>query len=422
MIKCENIFVKQKLKRGKMGIFLILFLLITAHNSPAVSLKGTFTTLGQGYQEEDGKDHFILAPRLNFKVNDTVTKGLSFQSYFQYYGDTYSSYGSSGAWRLYHGFLNYDRRDFPFKLRFGRFFLFRGVGVGVLDGGELTYKAHRNLSLTVFVGQQGPWNREFELTKDQKSTMYGGEVSWFSRKIPGKPSVVLSYTHQEREGNLIRHLLGLCLGFRLSREWSSLNVLHLNLSGSALRRALTRWRYVGNKVQFSAEVALITPYTAAYSYFSDFIEEGAIVRLKNTTEYYVIPRKWGVGLSTMYFATSEYGFRIGPYMIFPYGRIGYQSSSGNQPQNDVLWGQARFSPIDEIDLFAYVAQMEYDWEAMDIDPQETTMLNLGCTVRPPLLKRTEWDVEWQNYRTPEVNLYRRLILVFRWNFDYPGGK
>jgi hypothetical protein len=60
--------------------------------------------------------------------------------------------------------------------------------------------------------------------------------------------------------------------------------------------------------------------------------------------------------------------------------------------------------------------MEFEWEAFDINPQETTMMNAGITVRPPFLKRTEWSAELQNYTTPQLDVNRRFLTSFRWNF------
>ena len=401
------------------------FILLAPNYCSAVSIRGSAITLGQGFEDSEGEDHFNLAQGLRIHAYQLGLDELSFHGYFQYYGDLSNDFADEGKFRLYHGYLSYKKRDFPLNIRAGRFFLFRGVAVGVLDGGEFTYKINPQWSFTGFGGVQGPLSREWEFNPGGNSPMFGGEVRWLPGKFRGlKPSFSLSYTRQEREGDLLRHLLGLSIYLRINRKWSSLNVLHLNLEGSSLRKALTRWRYVDRKFQFSAEAGVIQPYVAAYSYFSDFDSEGTIKRLKGTVEYHHVPRKWGLGLSTLYFSTSEYGFRIGPYLIFPLGRIGYHHSWGDQPNNNVFWGNLRFSPKSYVDLYTYAASMDYEWEAMGIGSYETreslttSMLNVGFKIRPPFLKRTEFGAELQNYRTPQLETDRRVIVNFLWNFDY----
>ena len=420
---CES---KPMLRRAKRVARLMIasFVAFAAFYIPrlagAVSITGSAATLARGYQDLEGEDHYDLAQGLRFRAGDFGLGGLSLHAYVQYYGDEQDDFSQSGTFRLYHGYLKYAKFGSPLDLRVGRFFLFRGVAVGILDGGEASYRVSPRWALTAFGGFQGPLSREWEINPHGTSPMLGGELRWHSGSILGvNPTFALSYTRQERDGDLLRHLMGLSFAFKINRQWSSLNVVHVNLEGSPLRKALTRWRYASQKFQFSIEAALIRPYVAAYSYFSDFEAEGTTIRrLRNTLEYHIVPRKWGAGLSTMYFATSEYGFRSGPYVIFPYGRIGYHFTAGDQPTNKVLWGYFRMSPLAYLDLFAYAASMEYEWEAMDVESQETTAVNSGFKLRPPFLKRTEFGLEWQNYRTPQLEADRRLIFTFQWNFDY----
>lgn len=388
----------------------------------AFSISGTASTMGRGYQDYYGEDHFDVAQGLKLNARQFGLDGLSLHGYFQYFGDAQDNFTESSTFRLYHGYLKYDRNGSPLTLRGGRFFLFRGVAVGVLDGGEATYRLSPKLAITAFGGQQGPLSREWEVDRQGDSPWFGGEVRWDSGKILGiKPTFALSYTRQERDENLLRHLAGLSIGFRVNRRWSSLNVLHLNLEGSSLRKALTRWRYVTPKMQMSFEGAVLQPYVAAYSYFNDFEAEDLIQRAKYTVEYHFKPRKWGAGLSSMVFGTSEYSLRLGPYLIFPLGRIGYSHSAGDQPNKQVYWGYFRWNPRSFLDLYAYAANMEYEWEALLSETVETTSLMAGFTLRPPFLKRTEWGLEWQNYRTPRFEADRRFIANLQWNFDLVGN-
>ena len=422
-----KLFTNIAVRKGKLhltgSLVLLCMLSFSFSDSQAVSLKGSFISTGQGYQDISGDDHFIFAPGLRLTGRDFGINGLSLHTYFQQYGDTYGNFNDTGGGRLYHGYFQYMKKDSPVNARLGRFFLFRGVAVGVLDGAEVSYSINKDVGFTAFGGLSGPLNREWELSTNEPSPMFGGEVRWAPKYFREYATrVAFSYTHQQNDGDLIRHLAGINFSFRLNRYWRSFNAVQMDLASSGLRKALTRWRYNRERLHFSIDGSIISPYAAAYSYFSGFEMEGLTYRVRNTVEYHFVPRKWGAGLSTLFFTTGKYGLKTGPYLIFPYGRIGYHFSTGDQPNNNVLWGNIKYSPLSYLDVYAYAANMEYEWESMGIDNVKTTMLNLGFAVRPPILKTTELGLEWQNYSTPQLKSERRILLNFRWNFDYEVGQ
>ncbi len=417
--RCRNRFA------ARLGLLLTVAFasLFVGIRAEALQLRGSLYTLGRGYQDSGGENHFDLAQSLRLRAGDLAVRGLSLSAYLQYYGDERDDFSASGQSRLYHAYLKFRRSDIPFNARLGRFFLFRGVAVGVLDGLEAGYRFKPGWSFTAFAGMQGPLSREWETETPSEAPWLGAELRGKLPDIRGvRSSFNLSYTRQEREGELQRHLAGLSIGLKFGRRITSLNIIHLDLGGSSLRKALTRWRYTTSRFQCSIEGGVLQPVVNPYSYFSGFEEGNAVARLRNTLEYYLVPRKWGAGLSTLYFVTSEYGFRTGPYLIFPFGRIGYHFASGNQPTNNVFWGYMNVSPYSFLDLYGYAAAMEYEWEEMAISAQNTTTLNAGFRVRPPFVKRAEFGLEWQNYQTPQYDAYRRLILKFTYNFDYQGGE
>ncbi|MBU0519050.1 hypothetical protein KJ564_08960 [bacterium] len=391
-----------------------------ASNVYAARISGTFQTQTRGYQDHDGEDHLEVAPGLRINAYGLGIQGLSLHAYGMYYGDSVDDFSQSAQDRLYHAYFKYATAKSAFTVRAGRFFQFRGVAVGVLDGGEVSYQLNPRWTVTAFGGQQGPLERNWDVDRQGDSPWFGGELRWNPTSFFGRKSVLsLSYSRQERDENLLRHIAGLNFYVKVSPRWTSLNILHLNLEGSALRKAMTRWRYTCPKFQFSLEGALIQPYSATYSWFSDF-ESNNIVRLKNTVEYHYRTNHWGAGLSSMVFGKDEIGFRTGPYVIFPYGRVGYSQSFGDHSNKNTLWGYLKYSPLPCLDLKAYAANMEYEWEALYVGTYETTALSAGFTLRPSFLKRTAWDVEYQHYQTPEVESDRRVIAAFKWNFDYSG--
>lgn len=382
-----------------------------------MSVRGSFITLGKGYQDLEQNDHFILAQGLRFHVQDLASQSLSFHGYLQYYGDTSRDVSGSGTLRFYHGYFQYEDAAKPVSFRAGRFFLFRGVALGVLDGGELSYKLNRQWEVTGFGGVQGNLNREWDFANADKSPSYGGEIRFRPEHAPYVRQLLLSlsYTHQERMSQTVRELVGLSFSFRVGSHWRALNVVHLRLSASPLRKVLTRWNYAGDRWQHNLEAGIISPDVAAYSWFGDFAV-APILRLRGTAEYDFVPHLWGVGLSALVFGNNKLGFRGGPMLVFPYGRVGYHHSWGDQSHQNVLWGYAKVRPVAYVDLYGYAAQIEYQWDAFDVSSQETTMYNVGTAIRPPFLKTTEWRAEWQNYKTPQLSADRRFILGFQWNF------
>jgi hypothetical protein len=387
--------------------------------SSAISLKGSCITLGKGFQDLEQNDHFIVAQGLRLHVYDLGTPGLSFHTYVQYYGDTSTKVSDSGTFRFYHGYFQYSQAKKPVSLKLGRFFLFRGVALGVLDGGEISYKLNRQWEITGFGGLQGNLSREWDFTNADKSPMYGGELRWRPKHVPylRLPLLSVSYTHQERSSETVRELIGVYFSFKLGCNWRSLNVVQLRPSGGPLRKALTRWNYYQERWKLDLEAAIFEPDVAAYSWFANFME-GTAQRFRVSGEYYFVPNKWGVGASGMFFGNDKYGVRGGPIIIVPYGRIGYNFSGGDQATQNIWWGYFRISPVSAVDLYASAANIEYEWDALDVGTQEITMIMVGTTLRPPFLKTTEWRAEWQNYKTPQLNADRRIIVGLRWNFGY----
>jgi hypothetical protein len=317
----------------------------------AASLKGSFITLGRGFQDLEQNDHFILAQGLRVHAYDLGTQGLSFHTYLQYYGDTSTKVSDSGTFRFYHGYFQYDPAKKPVSFKAGRFFLFRGVALGVLDGGEISYKLNRQWEITGFGGLQGNLNREWDFTDADKSPMYGGELRWRPKHIPGlrMPLLSLSYTHQERLSETVRELVGVYFSFKVGCNWRSLNVVQLRPSGGPLRKALTRWNYYQERWKLDFEAAIFEPDVAAYSWFASFADMPNIQRFRASGEYYLVPNKWGVGASGMFFGSDKYGVRGGPIIIVPYGRIGYNFSGGDQATQNIWWGHFRISPINFVD-------------------------------------------------------------------------
>ena len=248
------------------------FILPSMNLSHAVNVSGSAITLGQGFEDLEGEDHFNLAQGLRIHAYKLGLDELSFHGYFQYYGDLNNDFADEGKFRLYHGYLRYKKRDFPLNVRAGRFFLFRGVAVGVLDGGEFTYKINPQWSITGFGGVQGPLSREWEFNPGGDSPMFGGEVRWLPGKFKGvKPSMALSYTRQEREGNLLRHMMGLSLHLKINRRWSSLNVKTENQSRhitGRLYRLVTKRTKDMNRRELGVKEVCLSRYSRGLPGFS----------------------------------------------------------------------------------------------------------------------------------------------------------
>lgn len=386
--------------------------------SAAVRLTGSAGALAYGYQDAGGGDHLWLYPTLRLSAYH-LGGGWSLHVSGAYLGDNADNFSRSGQGRLYKGVLRYGDLGSPLTLRAGRFFRYRGVTLGVIDGLEAAWRLNGRWKVTGFAGLLGPLNRRFELEDPGEAFSYGGEVQWSPVAFPflHRSRFALSYVRQERGEGATRHLVGLNSYHRVGAAWTWFNALHLRPTEAPLRKFLSRLRYRTEAWSGTAEFGILAPNSADFSWFSDF-NIATSTRVRFALERYVVPKRWAVGVEgAILTAEGKSGYRVGPALTLPWGQAGYRFSGGDQAVSSGPWANLRLRPLRGVELYAFGAMVSYEWDAMDLESEDLVMLHAGARYRPAGVSPLELHGEFQVYRTPQLDQDRRALGGLTWRFD-----
>ncbi len=384
-------------------------------------IRGSLGAKTYGYEDPDGDGHLWLIQSTRVSV---LQADGPFSLHFSggYLGDNADEFSNSGEARFYKGYLQYGRSYSSISTRGGRFFLHKGVAVGVLDGVDITGSITGNLNLSVFAGMMSPLSRRFEFEDPAENFAAGGQLRWspnFKKGLPylGRSVFTVSFIQQNRNDLLLRRHLGLASYHRINRDLTWLNNIHLKMSGNALRKAITRIRYRTSTWNGLVEAGLLTPYVADYSWFNTFkVPPQARIRL--AANRYLVENSWGGGIEgTVLLTSGTSGLRAGPVLTTPIGQIGYRTSSGDMPRSDGPWLNLRYSPTDRLDVYAFGSKTSYEWEAMSIDADDLTIIHAGARYTPEFLPSATFFAEFQEYRTPRIDQDRRALGGLTWRFD-----
>lgn len=403
------------------GSLLIAALLLIAPVYSACALenlriRGGIDFKTYGYQDTAGDNHQWLFHNTNFSVWQGNSP-LSFHFSGGYLGDNADDFSQSGRGRLTKAYLQYGKFGDKNTLKAGRFFLTKGVGLGVLDGVDFSTIITPRYKASVYVGMMGPMNREFEFEKPSDAFSFGGELKWL-QPIPYLPNSImgLSYTNQSRNGEIYRHLIGLNSQHNFKLGWQWLNTVQLRLSGSPLRKAITRLRYFDDKWSLSAEAGILTPAVESYSWFNDFGEGTIYERIRFSADRWLVPAKWAVGAEGGMLIAGESGFRGGPVVSTPFGQAGYRFASGNQAQASGPWVNAKYA-LPEWEFSAYWAMIDYQWDSFDIEQDDLMMLYAGAAYVPFFWNNIKLYGQFQYFTNPEFTQDKRGLFGITYNFD-----
>jgi hypothetical protein len=329
----------------------------------------------------------------------------------------------SGRGRFLKGFLRYGGLDSRVDVRAGRFFLYRGVAVGVFDGADLVLRSGRGLRLGLFAGLAGPRSREFEFEEPDEAFSFGAELRQVlhRRLASAVHDFGLSYVRQQRGEGVTRHLVGVTTQSRWGRSFTLLNVVHLRPQGDPFRKAVSRARYRSADWGMLAEAGVLKPIRNEYSWFGDF-EMPAVQRYRLGLDRYFGAGRWAAGFEgALLAAESETGFRGGPVITSPWGRAGYRFSGGGQSQVSGPWISLRATPGRGLTLHVYGSVMSYEWDALDLDSGDIVTARAGASYTPPQVPALTIHGEFQVYRTPQFEQDRRALAGLTWRFDTAGG-
>ncbi len=384
-------------------------------------VKGSIGAKTYGYSDADETRHIWL---MNTTMLSIQKKGFPLQLHMagNYLGDSGDDFDQSARGRLLKGYLQYGCPYGQTYARAGRFFLWRGVGYGVVDGLEVSQVFGKHIRATVYGGLLGPLNRQFEIADPEDAQAFGAEVKIKPPFcfIADQGLMSLSYTHQTRGGEIIRNRVGLQTQHKWgsSLRWS--NKLHLRLLGDVLRKYQSRLYYQSDTWFGSVGGGIATPDVADYSLYADFMQTYG--RARWSLNRWIVKDKWGAGVDGGgLFTENGTGYRVGPVVTSPWGEAGYRMQIGDRATTSGPWASLRYSVNRELHLYARGSMVTYEWEEMDMEEQELVMANAGARY---VIGDTGVIAfgEFQVYKTPQFTQDRRGLFGFNWRFDTRRAK
>jgi hypothetical protein len=386
----------------------------------SIRTRGSLEIQSYGYEDETGSEHLWLMQTTRFSIYRS-DRPLSFHFAGGYIGDNHDDFSASGRDRFLKGYLQYGNLGDRDKIRLGRFFVYRGVTTGVLDGIEVERKFSSKYSVALFSGLLGPMTRKFEFENPTEAFAGGGEVkynpanTWKFRKL----QYSLSYSYQMRDAKTLRNRLGLSGYGRLSNDITLLATLRLRMTESPINKALARARYTTTEWNAMVEGSFASFDVADYSWFSSF-EDANYMRVRFAVDRYLSCCKWGGGLEGRIMLTGEGGMRIGPVITTPVGQIGYRLHVGGGAAEEGPWANLRYSPINGLETYANGSLLSYEWEDFDIESEELISVQTGLRYTPAFRKDLTLSAEYQVYQTPQFTSDRRVLGGIKWSFDCAG--
>ena len=406
-------------KSGWLIVAVLLILMAVNLCYPAsMRVRGALGLQSYGYTDPAGEDHLWLFQNVRFSV--TQNDGpLSLHFSGGHQGDNQDDFGASSRMRFLKGYLQYGRIGGQTMIRAGRFFLHRGVALGILDGIEASRYICCNLRLTAFAGTLGPLTRKFEFEDFEGSFSAGGEVLWTTEKIPylNRSSFAVSYVQQKRQDLEIRNMVGLTTNHRIGNQWKWRNRIDFRLTGEMLSRIISRLRYNSEYWNGLVEAKIAYPDVAAYSWFNDFAQ-GRYQRFRIAIHRLKIADRFGIGVEGgMLMADGSSGVFGGPVVTSPWGQVGYRINSGDYSTSSSPWFNAKYQLMNGLDIYGFGSMTTYEWDAFDIESEDLMALNLGAKYSPAFYPALSVSGEFQIYRTPQLEQDRRAMGGIVWTFD-----
>lgn len=340
-----------------------------------------------------------------------------------YTGDNADDFSISGRSRFTRGYLQYGKIGSKFNARIGRFFLYRGAAIGVLDGVESRYSLSHGVNFGVFAGIWGPFSREFEFGNTSDAFSFGAELGWMPSSVPfAKLSrFTISYANLQRNGEHFRERINFQNITRFSSGLTWYNSVQTRATASPLRRIVSRLRYgTRNTWNGMLEFGLISPDVSDASWFSGF-ESESITRLRFSADRWVYLDKLGFGLDGILLMKEKSGMRIGPALHCKYGVIGYRFSFGDQPKIDGPWAQAKVDLPFDFQVYANGSLTSYEWEAFDIESRDLVAFQSGFQWNPAMISSIGFMTEYQLYRSPKLDNDHRIVAGIQYRFDTAGA-
>lgn len=424
-------------------IFVTLFFifLLPPFANATMGIKGTVYSDVYGFQTTDpfntkSTNQLWVFSGLRGSITGLPLKS-SFVTHFQYRGNQEDKFSESGDFHLYSAYLNYGDWGSDTELKLGRFFLYRGVGLGVMDGFEYSRPLPMKLGVTLFGGMNGPDNFRAEIAKGH-SPFYGGELRYSTSNLLKLQRFLIkvSYANQYRNDFEFRRSAGMVLFGRVNANWSVLSNTQIRLTSGDIRTSTLRIRYSSPKMIWYGDAGIYRPDFASYSWFRKLelpkttdikAPVGVAVfpystRFHSNFDYYFVPAKWGARIEGTAFYSGTKGYRFGVAGLTPFGQLGFQLASGRLSRSSGPWIYTSYTFYDQFKLSLNASSIDYEWEEVGIDHDQVLSANLGLSYQPNWYKSILVGIEYQHYSNPKLHSDRRVLGSIAYTFTNGGNQ
>lgn len=418
-------------------IVLLFFVILLSSNVwGKVGFKGTIYSDVYSYQYVNplntySEDHLWLFGGLRSRISGLPFK-TSFISHFQYRGNRVDQFSESGDFQLYSAYFQYGDWGTETEFKIGRFFLYRGVGLGTIDGLEYSTNILPQFGASVFGGINSPTHYRPEIAK-KNSSIYGGELRFSTTRFKHlqRLTAKLSYSNQYRENEEFRKSLGLQFFGRFNAHWTVLSNTQVRLTSKDIRTSTLRIRYASPKNIWYGDIGIYRPEFSSSSWFRNYkfprtTEINAPVgvaifpfstRIQTIYDHYFIPAKWGLrGEGTAFYSGSE-GYRFGFAGLTPYGQIGYHFSTGYLSKTKGPWLLFHHKLYNAVDFYLNVTSVHYEWEEIGIQSENVQSANINVRYSPKWLTPFLLGLEYQYYSNPKLKRDGRFVGSVSYTFS-----
>ena len=358
--------------------------------------------------QEENNFRFYQYLRLNLKQRSEKST-LSFHTYLRVTDDLNIDYTDDPHWRLYNGYLTWDKHSSSVTV--GRQWIHLGPGSLTLDGINLSVGSAGKSKLTGYLGLESPYSRRFNLQGWEKARSGGLH---FTTKAIRRLSLGVGFYQKNRHGEVAFREAGLNAKATLPGGWQLNSRLDVNLLEDKIQKGMVRLRYKGHeRVHFFGEYKHYQPRLFYQSYFRRF-KPKANDQFRGGMTYFITP---GVSLNASYaavFFEDENNGYLSLSAACPHGWLTYYRGDGFGGDEDGFAVGASVPVKENFELFANIDYSRYRfYEEEDRDYLFSSVFGFNWRPRRDVTA----GVEFQDVNNNVFSKDFRLLLKFAYNFS-----
>ncbi|HUU26319.1 MAG TPA: hypothetical protein VM123_00775 [archaeon] len=358
----------------------------------------------------DETDNFRYFQYLKMKLSNKGEKSsISFRTYLRVSDDLNPEYTDDSLWRLYNGYLQWDRGITSFSL--GRQWLHLGPGSLTLDGLKVSIGSQGRHKLTGYFGTESPYSRSFG-TLGWERARSGG--IYFSTRPVSRADIGLGWYQKNRAGEVALREIGFNGKLRLPIDLDLSGRLDLNLLTDRVQKGIVRFSYRGIKrLSFTGEYKHYEPRLFYQSYFRRFKPE-ANDQVRGGVVFFLRPE---VTLSMTYsaiFFEEESSSYLSLGASCPYGSVTYYRGDGYGGDENGFAVGASLPFAKKFELFADLDYSRYRfYEDEDRDYLFSSIFGINWQPR----KDINASLEFEDFNNDAFSKDFRALIKVAYNFS-----